>query len=54
VGRTPLCLINKLADLKEIDGKNLLHLAAGIAAKEDDHRYFIRLLDLKFPPYGID
>lgn len=54
VGRTPQCLINKVADLKEHDGKNLLHLAAGIAANEDDPRFFVRLLDLKFPLYSAD
>jgi len=54
LGRTPLCLINKVADLKEYDGKNLLHLAAGIAAKENDPRFFVRLLDLRFPLYSAD
>lgn len=54
LGRTPNCLINKVADLKEHDGKNLLHLAAGIAAFEDDTRFFIRLLDLRFPLYSAD
>ena len=43
-----------MAELKERDGKNLLHLAAGIAAKEDDTRFFIRLLDLHFPLYTPD
>jgi hypothetical protein len=50
-------LINKLADLKVDDGKNLLHLAAGIAAQEseeDNTRYFKRLLDLRFPLYNMD
>ena len=54
VGRTPYCLINRLADIKEIDKKNLLHLAAGIAANEDDPRFFVRLLDLRFPLYSAD
>lgn len=54
VGRTPYCLINRLADIKEIDNKNLLHLAAGIAANEDDPRFFVRLLDLRFPLYSAD
>lgn len=54
LGRTPLCLINKVADIKEHDGKNLLHLAAGIAAYEDETRFFVRLLDLRFPLYSAD
>ena len=37
-----------------MDGKNMLHLAALIAAKEDDTRFFVRLLDLKFPLYSQD
>ena len=37
-----------------MDGKNMLHLAALIAAKEDDTRFFVRLLDLKFPLYSED
>ena len=49
-----MCLINKIADFKEKDGKNILHLAAAIAAKEDDTRFFIRLLDLKIPLYHDD
>lgn len=40
-----------MAELRERDGKNLLHLAAAIACNEDDTRYFIRLLDLHFPMY---
>ena len=54
IGRTPLCLINRVADLKEHDGKNLLHLTAGIAASENDPRFFMRLIDLKFPLYSAD
>jgi len=54
LGRTSMCLINKIADLHEMDGKNMLHLAALIAAKEDDTRFFVRLLDLKFPVYSED
>jgi len=54
LGRTSMCLINKIADFKEKDGKNILHLAAAIAAKEDDTRFFIRLLDLKIPLYHDD
>ena len=57
LGRTPLCLVNALADIKVDDGKNLLHLAAGIAAQvpdEDNTRYFKRLLDLNFPLYNMD
>jgi hypothetical protein len=51
---TKFCLVNKVAELREKDGKNLLHLAAAIAANEDDTRYFIRLLDLHFPQYDMD
>jgi hypothetical protein len=54
LGRTSRCLINKMADLHEADGKTMLHLAALIAAKEDDTRFFVRLLDLKFPVYTED
>ena len=54
IGRTPACLINKVADIKEHDGKNLLHLAAMIACSEDDPRFFIRLLDLRFPLHSVD
>lgn len=54
LGRTPLCLINKVADIKEHDGKNLCHLAAMVAASEDDPRFFVRLLDLRFPLYSAD
>ena len=58
IGRTQLCLINALADLKEHDGKNLLHLAASIAAhdsKDDTTRYFKKLIDdLRFPLYHLD
>jgi len=34
LGRTQNCLINAVAAIKEKDGKNLLHLAAAIAASE--------------------
>jgi len=49
LGRTKYCLVNKVAELREKDGKTLLHLAAAIAALEDDTRFFIRLLDMHFP-----
>lgn len=51
---TKFCLVNKVADLREKDGKNLLHLTAAIAANDDDTRYFIRLLDMHFPLYDMD
>lgn len=54
IGVTKFDLVNKMAELKERDGKNLLHLSAAIAAKEDDTRFFIRLLDLHFPLYTPD
>lgn len=59
IGRTPLCLINKLADITEYDEKNLLHLAAAVASqygteKEDHTFYFKMLLELKFPLYNED
>jgi hypothetical protein len=54
LGRTPLCLINKVADIREQDGRNLLHLAALVASTEEDTRFFIRLLDLRFPLYSED
>ena len=55
LGRTPLCLINKVGDIKEEQhGRNLLHLAALVASSEEDTRFFIRLLDLRFPLYSED
>lgn len=46
--------MNQVAAVKEKDGKNLLHLAAALAASEQDTRYFVRLLDLNFPLYNMD
>jgi hypothetical protein len=54
LGRTQYCLVNQVAAVKEKDGKNLLHLAAALAASEQDTRYFVRLLDLHFPLYNTD
>jgi len=34
LGRTQSCLVNAVAGIKEKDGKNLLHLAAALAAGE--------------------
>jgi hypothetical protein len=51
---TKFCLVNKVADLHEKDGKNLLHLTAAIAGSEDDTRFLIRLLDMHFPLYDMD
>lgn len=54
LGKSPLCLINKVADICESDGKNISHLAAIIAVQEEDPRFFIRLLELRFPLYSAD
>ena len=47
-------IVEKLAELKEADGKNLLHLAAQYAAEHDNSNFFIKLLELNFPLYHED
>lgn len=55
-GKLPFCyhdLANQLADL-EIDGKNLLHMAAEVVVTDENTMYFVRLIDMKFPLYHTD
>ena len=47
-------IVEKLAENKEADGKNLLHLAAQYAAEHDNSNFFIKLLELNFPLYHED
>ena len=47
-------LMKGLANYKEADGKNILHVAAAYAAQNDDTRFFISLLGLGFPLYNED
>lgn len=47
--------LEKLASLKESNSeRNLLHVAAAYACKEDDSRFFNALLALDFPMYFED
>ena len=47
--------LEKLATLKDQTlERNLLHVAAAYACKEDDARFFTSLLNLGFPLYGED
>ena len=47
-------VVEMLAENKEADEKNILHLAAQYAAQNDDTRFFIKLLELNFPLYHED